>query len=66
MRRIAEAMTTLPGHSGPAAAIKKVLAGKGHEIPYTSVRHGLGPLQARGEASVAADGRTWSYTAPAS
>ena len=66
MRRIAEAMMTLPGHSGPAAAIKKVLAGMGHDIPYTSIRHGLGQLQARGEASVAADGRTWSYTAPAS
>ena len=66
MRRIAEAMMTLPNHSGPAAAIKKVLAGKGHDIPYTSIRHGLGQLQARGEASVAADGKTWSYTAPAS
>ena len=66
MRRIAEAMMTLPDHSGPAAAIKKVLAGKGHDIPYTSIRHGLGQLQARGEASVGADGKTWSYTAPAS
>ena len=66
MRRIAEAMMTLPNHSGPAAAIKKVLAGKGHDIAYTSIRHGLGQLQARGEASVAADGKTWSYTAPAS
>jgi transcription initiation factor TFIID subunit TAF12 len=66
MRRIAEAMMTLPDHSGPAAAIKKVLAGTGHDIPYTSIRHGLGQLQARGEASVGADGKTWSYTAPAS
>ena len=66
MRRIAEAMMTLPDHSGPAAAIKRALAGKGHDIPYTSIRHGLGQLQARGEASVGADGKTWSYTAPAS
>lgn len=66
MRRIAEAMMTLPDHSGPAAAIKRALAGKGHDIPYTSIRHGLGQLQARGEVSVAADGKTWSYTAPAS
>jgi hypothetical protein len=66
MRRIAEAMMTLPDHSGPAAAIKKVLAGKGHDIPYTSIRHGLGQLQARGEASVGADGKTWRYTAPVS
>ena len=65
-RRIAQAMMTLPGHSGPAAAIKKTLAEKGHDLPYTSIRHGLGQLQARGEASVAADGKTWSYTAPAS
>jgi hypothetical protein len=65
-RRIAQAMMTLPGHSGPAAAIKKTLAEKGHDLPYTSIRHGLGQLQARGEASVAADGKTWIYTAPAS
>jgi hypothetical protein len=57
-------MMVLPDHRGPAAAIKKVLAGKGHDLPYTSIRHGLGQLQARGEVSVAADGRTWSYAAP--
>jgi hypothetical protein len=65
-RRIAEAMMTLPNHTGPAAAIKKALAEKGHDIPYTSIRHGLGQLQARGEVSLAADGKTWSYTTPAS
>lgn len=64
MRHITEAMMTLPHHTGPAAAIKKALVGKGHDISYTSIRHGLGQLQARGEASLAADGRTWSYTAP--
>jgi hypothetical protein len=64
-RHITEAMMTLPNHTGPAAAIKKALAEKGHDIPYTSIRHGLGQLQARGAVSVAADGKTWSYSAPA-
>jgi hypothetical protein len=63
---IAEAMMTLPDHTGPTAAIKKALVKKGHDIPYTSIRHGLGQLQVRGEASLAPDGKTWSYTAPAS
>ena len=66
VRHIAEAMMALPDRSGPAAVIKKALAGKGYDISYTSIRHGLGQLQARGEASVAADGKTWSYTTPAS
>jgi hypothetical protein len=57
-------MMTLPDRTGPAAAIKKALAEKGHDLAYTSIRHGLGQLQARGEVSVAEDGRTWSYTAP--
>ena len=63
-RRIAQAMMTLPNHTGPAAEIKRALAEKGHDLPYTSIRHSLDQLQARGEASVAEDGRTWSYTAP--
>jgi hypothetical protein len=62
-RHITEALMTLPDRTGPAAAIKKALAAKGHDIPYTSIRHSLGQLQARGEASLAEDGRTWSYTA---
>jgi hypothetical protein len=65
-RHIAEAMMTLPDHTGPAATIKKALAKKGHDLPYTSIRHALGQLQARGEASVVADGKSWKYTAPAS
>jgi hypothetical protein len=65
-QHITEAMMTLPNHTGPAAAIKKALAERGHDIAYTSIRHGLGQLQARGEVSLAADGKTWSYTAPAS
>jgi hypothetical protein len=63
-RHIAEAMMTLPDHTGPAAAIKKALAQKGQDISYASIRHGLSQLQVRGEASIAADGRTWGYTAP--
>ena len=63
-RYIAEAMMRLPDHTGPAGAIKKALAEKGHDMAYTSIRHGLGQLQARGEATVAEDGRTWKYTAP--
>lgn len=63
-RYIAEVLMALPDHSGPAAAIKKALAEKGHDMPYTSIRHGLGQLQARGEVTVAEDGRTWSYAAP--
>jgi len=63
-RHIAEAMMALPNQTGPAGAIKKVLAEKGHDMAYTSIRHALGQLEARGEASVAADGRTWSYAAP--
>jgi len=65
-RRITEVMMTLPNHTGPAAAIKRALAKTGHDIAFTSIRHGLGQLQARGEVSLAADGKTWSYTAPAS
>ena len=63
-RYIADAMMALPEHTGPAAAIKKALSKKGHDIPYASIRHGLGQLQARGEASLAQDGRTWSYSPP--
>jgi hypothetical protein len=62
-RHIAEALSALPNRTGPAAALRKALAAKGIDMPYTSIRHALGQLQARGEASIAEDGRTWSYTA---
>ena len=64
-RHVAEAMATLPDRTGPAGAIRKALAAKGINLAYTSIRHALGQLQARGEASVASDGKTWSYTAQA-
>jgi hypothetical protein len=63
-RHISDALSALPERTGPAAAIRKALAAKGIDMPYTSIRHALGQLQARGEATVAEDGRTWSYTAP--
>jgi hypothetical protein len=51
-------------HQVPAiGAIRKALAARGISMAYTSIRHALGQLQARGEASVADDGKTWSYTA---
>lgn len=62
-RHVAEAMTTLHDRTGPAAAIRKALAAKGINIAYTSIRHALDQLQARGEATLADDGKTWSYTA---
>jgi hypothetical protein len=41
-RHIAEAMMALPDYTRPASAIKKALADKGHDVAYTSIRHGLG------------------------
>ena len=43
-RYIAEAMMALPNQTGPAGAIKKALAEKGHDMAYTSIRHALGQL----------------------
>jgi len=54
---IAEAMIILPDHAGRAAAIKKALAEKGYQMSYPSIRHGLGQLRARCEASVACQQR---------
>ena len=65
-RHVAEAMATLADRTGPAGAIRKARARKGINLPYTSIRHALGQLHARGEASLASDGRTWSYPAQAS
>jgi hypothetical protein len=54
---IAEAMIILPDRAGRAAAIKKALAEKGYQMSYPSIRHGLGQLRARCEASVACQQR---------
>ena len=62
-RHIAEAMMALPDHTGPAAAIKKALAEKGHDIAYPSIRHGLGQLQKDSKVTLAEDGKTWSLAA---
>ena len=61
-RRVAQALSSLPKRTGPAATIRKQLAEQGIDVAFTSIRHGLLQLQARGEASVAADGKTWTYT----
>lgn len=62
-RHIAEAMMALPDHTGPATAIKKALAEKGHDIAYPSIRHGLGQLQKDSKVTLAEDGKTWSLAA---
>ena len=58
---IAEVLKALPKSTGRAADIKKSLQGKGKDLPFTSIRHALGQLQARGQATVAGDNRTWTY-----
>jgi hypothetical protein len=62
-RHIAEVMANLPDWAGKAADVRKALADKGIDLPFTSIRHALGQLQARGDVSLADDGKTWSYTA---
>ena len=62
-KNIAEIMATLPNGTGRAAEIRKALIdAKGFELPFTSIRHGLGQLQERGEVRVAEDGKTWTHT----
>ena len=61
-KNIAEIMATLPNGTGKAAEIRKALLAKGIELPFTSIRHGLGQLQERGEVRVAEDGKTWTHT----
>ena len=58
---IADVLKALPKSTGRAADIKKSLQGKGKDLPFTSIRHALGQLQARGQATVAGDNRTWTY-----
>jgi hypothetical protein len=35
---------------------------KGVAMAFTSIRHALGQLAQRSEATVASDGKTWRYT----
>jgi hypothetical protein len=56
---VSEALKSLPNHSGRGADIRKAVKGK--NLAFTSIRHALVQLQARGEASLADDGKTWSY-----
>jgi hypothetical protein len=66
-RLIAEVLKALPTSSGRPADIRTALTrDKGVTMAYTSIRHSLGQLQARGEVSAASDGKTWRYTGSAS
>jgi len=65
-RLIAEVLKALPSSSGRPADIRAALTrDKGVTMAYTSIRHSLGQLQARGEVSAATDGKTWRYTGSA-
>jgi len=62
-RLIAEVLKTMPSGTARPAAIRAALtADKGVTMAYTSIRHSLGQLEARGEVSADADGKTWRYT----
>jgi hypothetical protein len=62
-RLIAEVLKALPSGTGRPADIRAALTrDKGVTMAYTSIRHSLGQLQARGEVSAGADGKTWRYT----
>jgi hypothetical protein len=66
-RLIAEVLKALPSSSGRPADIRAALTrDKGVTMAYTSIRHSLGQLEARGEVSTDADGKTWRYTGSAS
>jgi hypothetical protein len=66
-RLIAEVLKALPSSSGRPADIRAALSrDKGVTMAYTSIRHSLGQLQARGEVSADTDGKTWRYTGAAS
>jgi hypothetical protein len=41
-QHIADALSALPNRTRPAAAIRKALAAKGIDMPYTSIRYALG------------------------
>jgi hypothetical protein len=65
-RLIAEVLKALPASSGKPADIRAALVrDKGVTMAYTSIRHSLGQLQARGEVGADADGKTWRYTGSA-
>jgi len=66
-RLIADVLKALPSSSGRPADIRAALTrDKGVTMAYTSIRHSLGQLQARGEVSAGSDGKTWRYTGSAS
>ncbi|HUI34933.1 MAG TPA: hypothetical protein VLX67_05385 [Stellaceae bacterium] len=66
-RLVAEILKALPASSGRPADIRAALTrDKGVTMAYTSIRHSLGQLQARGEVTGDPDGKTWRYTGPVS
>lgn len=66
-RLVAEVLKALPSGTGRPADIRAALTrDKGVTMAYTSIRHSLGQLQARGEVATGADGKTWRYTGSAS
>jgi hypothetical protein len=58
-----DALKGLPDHAGRAADIRKALSATEVDLAFTSIRHALGQLQARGQVTVAEDGKTWRATA---
>ena len=55
---VVQALKSLPQQAGRGADIRKAM---GSSISYTSLRHALGQLQARGQVSLNEDGKVWSY-----
>jgi hypothetical protein len=63
---IAEVLKAMPSGTARPAEIRKVLQNdKGVAMAFTSIRHALGQLAQRNEATVTGDGKTWRYTGAA-
>jgi hypothetical protein len=61
-RLIAEVLKAMPSGTARPAEIRKALQDdKGVAMAFTSIRHALGQLAARNEASASDDGKTWRY-----
>jgi hypothetical protein len=56
---VADALKGLPEQTGRGADIRKSLSANGITMAFTSIRHSLNQLQARGEATLDPDGKTW-------
>jgi hypothetical protein len=61
-RLIAEVLKASgPGYVRPAVIRTALQRDKGASVAFTSIRHALGQLQARGEVEASTDGKTWRY-----